>query len=134
MHSGSVWLAEGGAGRNLKEEDDDDDDVVDDDIKGDDDDDDDDYHDYDEDNDDNDDDDNGFPGLQLVAQERCALHADLPDLPLHLPMDIQVQIIKMTMIMMVVIFVIAMKISAMPQNLLILHTTIFQNGDCKQRG
>ena len=35
-----------------------------------------------------------------MAQERGALHENLPDLPLHLPLDIQVQIIEMMIMAM----------------------------------
>ena len=36
--------------------------------------------------------DEDFAGVQLVAQERGAIHENLPDLPLHLPVDIQVSL------------------------------------------
>ena len=32
-----------------------------------------------------------LPGVQLVAQKRCPIHEDLPILPLHIPLDIQVK-------------------------------------------
>ena len=32
-----------------------------------------------------------LPGVQLVAQKRSPIHEDLPILPLHIPLDIQVK-------------------------------------------
>ena len=43
--------------------------------------------------------------MQLVAQERGSLHANLPDLPLYLPMDIQVVMMMMMMMVMMMMMI-----------------------------